>query len=80
VEGLKKKNKRLEQKKKNYPKPKVSPKAVPSSSKKKVKEPIKETPKSTTTPAPPKTKIVWMPKEKPIPTPPGMENPSIGNQ
>jgi hypothetical protein len=77
VDGLKKKNKRPEQ---NSSKPtKVSPKAVPLPSKKKVEKPLKEAPKSTTTPAT-KKKKVWVPKEKSVLTPPGMENPSSSNQ
>jgi hypothetical protein len=77
VDDLRKKNKRLEQ---NSSKPtKVSPKAIPSPSKKKVEKPFKEAPKSTTTPAT-KKKKVWVPKEKSVLTPPGMENPSSSNQ
>jgi hypothetical protein len=77
VDCLKKKNKRLEQ---NNSKPtKVSPKVVPSPSKKKVEKPLKEAPKSTTTPAT-KKKKVWVPKEKSVLTPLGMENPSLSNQ
>jgi hypothetical protein len=63
VEGLKKKNKRPEQKKKNSPKlKKESPKVVLASSEKKVWKPQEEAPKSTITPK--KKKKVWMPKKK----------------
>jgi hypothetical protein len=78
VDGLKKKNKRPEQ---NSPKPtKVSPRVVPSLSKKKVEKLLKEAPKSTTTLATKKKKKVWVPKEKSVLTPLGMENPSSSNQ
>jgi hypothetical protein len=78
VEGLKKKNKRPEQKKKNNPKlMKESPRVVLTSSKK-VWKPQEEAPKSTITPK----KKVWMPKKKetPVPTHPGTENPSSSKQ
>jgi hypothetical protein len=79
VEGLKKNNKRPEQKKKNSPKlKKESPRVVLASSEKKVWKPQEEAPKSTITPK----KKVWMPKKKetPVPTPPGTENPSPSKQ
>jgi hypothetical protein len=81
VEGLKKKNKRSEQKK-NNPKPKKeTPRDVPAPSEKKVRKPHDEAPKSTTTPTM-KKKKVWMSKKKemPILTPLGTDNPSLSNQ
>jgi hypothetical protein len=67
VDGLKKKNKRLEQ---NSSKPtKVSPKAIPSPSKKKVEKPLKEAPKSTTTPATKKKRRCGRPRRNPYPLP-----------
>jgi hypothetical protein len=82
VDGLKKKNKRPEQKKKkNNPKPtKETPMVVLAPSKKKVEKPLKEAPKSTTTPATKKKKKVWVPKEKSVLTPLSTKNPSSSQQ